>query len=269
MTFRQTPRYPEISPSMTMDEIANRWSELIRLLNDRDQQPLDPAQVFGRNIEVGGVNNQNIAFVTAGTSLNVGGAPAPTADYWHIYQYQIPRDVGLVYVEPVSVSATANIQVRTFLPLAEAVEGRTITICFGSSAGSPVYGTFNLGVFAASGSSDEIIQAGSGVVAIQNNTTGSISIDVSTSTRFTDTSGLPVPAGFSLMALDGSSLHSNFAVSVGGGSAQLKSNPISTTLQNETAVSGSFAVTVQSTGSYTRPLNYTFRAFGNRWIQVL
>jgi hypothetical protein len=243
VAFRNTPRYPEISPNMTMDEIARRWSELVRALNQRDTSPLNPTEIYGRNIGVGGVDNENAVFVTAGTSL----APlTPTNDLWYVYQYQIPQDVGMVFVEPVSVSATANVQVQTFLPLAQSVPGRTITIAGGNPDGI-AFNSFNLAVFPTSGSGDTLQLTYGGGVSVQVSVTGgSLNVDTTVSSTFggaaiTNNTTTSVAASIAVNTtvasmLSGAGIVNNTtaSVSVGG------------TIVNNTVTSagGSFAVDV-------------------------
>lgn len=264
MPYRRTRRYPEISPTISMDELSRKWSELIRELNSRDVEPVPPADVYGRNIGVGGNNFENTVFVTAGTSLPI----APTPAYWNVYEYQIPRDVGLVFVQPVPVSAAANIQIQTFLPLAQSVEGRTITIAGGNADGVSC-GAFNLAVFPTSGSGDTLQLAfGGNIVSISNQVSGSSTLNVSTTTIFTDLSGNPVTGGYLMSPVIGSSLGNNYAVSVGTSTAEAKSNAISTSLRSTSNLTGSLNISVSSIGTLNPPLNYTFRAFGNKWIQI-
>ncbi len=258
-------RYPELPDNITMEELVRRWSELVRALGDRDRQPIDPAEVYGRNIEVGGTDFDNVVFVTAGTSLPI----APTPAYWNIYQYQIPRDVGLVYVQPVPVSATANVQVQTFLPLAQSVEGRTITIAGGNTDGV-VLGTFNLGIFPTSGSGDIIVPSLGGGITVTNTVGGSIAIQVTTATRLNVLGGTPIPnsagGALRLEARTSAGVLAGMvgATDYGGGFFYATED----TFTNNTTTSASANITVSSIAVYSPPLNYTFRAFGNKWIQI-
>lgn len=262
MTNRDSIRYPELPDGVSMDELVRRWSALIKVLGDKDKQPLDPAEIYGRNIEVGGRDMDNVVFVTAGTSLPI----APTPALWYIYQYQIPRDVGLVYAQPVSVSATANVQVQTFLPLAQSVEGRTITIAGGNTDGV-TFGSYNLGIFPTSGSNDVIVPLLGGGISVTNTVGGSLSIDTTVSSAMTDISSNPVAPIYNIMALNGGTLYQTYAVSVGTSTAQLF-GALRTGIVNNTTTSAAANITVSSVAVYTAPLNYTFRAFGNRWIQI-
>lgn len=263
MAFRQTQRYPEISPNMTMEEISRRWSELIRSLNIRDQQPLNPTEVFGTNILVGGKDLNNVVFVTAGTSL----PNAPTPAYWHIYEYQIPREAGMVYVQPVSVSANANVQIQTFLPLAESVDGRTITIVGGNDE-SIAGADFNLGVFTISPNYITPIFGGS--VEVTNALTGSLSIDTTVSTRLNNVGGLPIPSSAGgPLRLESRTSAGGFTGMVAGvdfGAGTLY--PAENSFTNNTTTSAAISLGIISTAVYKRPLNYTLRAFGNRWVQI-
>lgn len=256
-------RYPDSPKDFTLAELQRKWSELIRVLDSRDREPVPPAVIYGRNIAVGGLNSDNVTYVTAGTSLST----APTSDYWHIYEYQIPLDVGMVYVQPVSVSSGARVQIQTFLPLAQASEGRTITIAAGNPD-SIGFNSFNLGVFATSGSGNQISTLFGGGVTIQNQVSGALNVSVSVSTRIAQyqsaVSILPLPADVQLRTFLSAAGSIGYVGTLSGASF----SPATNNFVNDTSVSGSLNISVSSTATYSGPLNFTFRAFGERWIQI-
>lgn len=252
MSYRRTRRYPEINPNITMDELSRKWSELIRELNNRDVEPVPPADIYGRNYAVEPV------FVTAGTSIP--NPPGP--GYWHRYSFEIPADAGLVLVEPVSVSSTASVQIVNTLPPAQFSEGRTITVAFNTISTVSGYNAFNLAVNANASAGDVIVPLAENTVTIQN--TVSVGGTIQVSTFFVDVSGNDVPSGTNLLtvAFNGGTAYPLIAITSTGSS---QSQFYSTRLHSEAF--GNINVSVQSNATYN-PLNYTFRAFGNKWVQI-
>lgn len=262
MAYRRTRRYPEITSGITMEELAKKWSELIRELNARDVEPVPPADIYGRNYNVEPV------FVTASTSLS-NPAP-PSGGLWYRYTYQIPADAGLVLVQPVSVSATANVQILNALPPASLSEGRTITIAFDSLSPVSGYGSFNMAIAPTSGSSDQIVVLSGDSITINNNVTGSVSVYVTVSTTMNYVGGSPIPSSaagaFRMEARTSAGVYSAM-VGASDYTNGIFYNAVNS-YTNNTTVSGSFTINVSSTGSYHRPLNYTFRAFSDKWVQI-
>lgn len=255
-------RYPELPDNVTMEELVRRWSELIKVLEDRDQQPIRPAEVYGRNIIAGGPDQANITFVTAGTTMN----PAvPGPGYWYRYTFETPRDVGMVLVQPVSVSSGAQVQVLHYLPDATKMpEGRTISYVLDNFSGVSSFAAFRFDVLPAIGSGNQIIYIDSSVI-VNSNVSGSLNVSVTVSTRLQTTGGVPIAANLPLEARTSALA---FAGMVGGtdyGSSTFFA--ARNGFSNDTTVSGSLNISVSSVGQYN-PGNYTYRAFGNRWVQI-
>jgi hypothetical protein len=245
-----------------MDELSRKWSELIRELNTRDVEPVPPADIYGRNYDVDPV------FVTAGTSLT-NPAP-PLAGYWFRYTYSVPADAGLVLVQPVSVSTAANVQILNTLPPASFSEGRTITIALDTLSPVSGYTNFNMAIGSTPGSGDAIIPLSPAQVNVNNTVTGSITVNTTVSTRLNNVGGSPIPASaggaLRLESRTSAGVFTGMVAGIDFGAGILY--PAENSFTNNTTVSVIPIINVSSTASYAPPINYTFRAFRNKWVQI-
>jgi hypothetical protein len=261
MGYQRTRRYPEISPNITMEELSRKWSELIRELNTRDTTPIPPADIYGRNYDVEPV------FVTAGTSITNPSPPSP--GYWFRYSYDIPADAGLVLVAPVSVSTAAQVQIVNALPPAEFSEGRTISIVFDTLSPVSGYTLFNMAITPTSGTGDSIVDFPANIITVDTTIAGSISISTSVSSTFTDIGGTPIAASAGgPLRLESRTSAGVFqgmviAANYGAGSA----NPLGSLIRSVASNTGSLTASVTATASFN-PLNFTFRAFRNKWVRI-
>lgn len=251
-------RYPQLSDPNLPEDIKNTFSELIRTLELRDAVPVTPSQIYGRTVEYGGPSLTGLTYIGF---TNVG---TPTSDNWHVYEVQVPRDVGtIVSVNPDTAPRT---QLRIFLPKASLVPGRTISIVVNNTG---AVNPFNTSINVISG--DTFVLA-----PIPNPTIGgTISVPATTTASIPNTNTFFTPWGW--VSSGGVFNQIYFRPGVGF-IEQSAYNPATDRpmgiLVSTNGISNVSTFTTNTTPSLNlsvttnQPLAWTFRAYGDIWYQI-